>query len=43
MVELSFDPEEVSGETREEVKKRVGQKVREVRSAVEGLEARAHD
>ncbi|KAL5341809.1 hypothetical protein BJX70DRAFT_395538 [Aspergillus crustosus] len=43
LVELGVDPADVSDQTREEVRKRVGQRVREVRSAVEGLEGRVHD
>ncbi len=42
-VELSIDPAEVPDAVKEEVKKRVGQRVREVKSAVEVLESRAHD
>ncbi|KAL4809653.1 hypothetical protein BDV18DRAFT_157402 [Aspergillus unguis] len=43
LVELSIDPADVEESVREEVKKRVGQRVREVRNAVELLERRAHD
>ncbi|KAL4930179.1 SDR family NAD(P)-dependent oxidoreductase [Aspergillus undulatus] len=43
IVELSFDPAGLEEGVREEVKKRIGQRIREVRSAVEGLEKRAHD
>ncbi|KAL4868352.1 hypothetical protein BDV12DRAFT_209302 [Aspergillus spectabilis] len=43
LVELAIDPADVEEGVREEVKRRVGQRVREVRSAVEGLEGRAHD
>ncbi|KAL4879514.1 hypothetical protein BJY04DRAFT_93620 [Aspergillus karnatakaensis] len=43
LVELAFDPKDLDEGVREEIKRRVGQRVREVRSAVEGLEGRAHD
>ncbi|KAI9376746.1 hypothetical protein BJX61DRAFT_538447 [Aspergillus egyptiacus] len=43
LVELAFDPRSVSEEAREEVKRRIGQRIREVRSAVERLEGMAHD
>ncbi|CRG85134.1 hypothetical protein PISL3812_02262 [Talaromyces islandicus] len=36
--EPNFDPESVTAEVREEVKKRVGQRIRELRSGVERLE-----
>ncbi|KAL4914167.1 hypothetical protein BDW62DRAFT_204886 [Aspergillus aurantiobrunneus] len=42
-VELSIDPADVSAEAREEVKKRIGQRIREAKSAVERLETRVHD
>lgn len=42
-VELSIDPAEIPDAVKDEVKKRVGQRVREVKSAVEVLEKRAHD
>ncbi|KAL2832099.1 hypothetical protein BDW59DRAFT_169504 [Aspergillus cavernicola] len=40
LVELAFDPVGIEAEVREEVRRRVGQRVREVKSAVEGLEAK---
>ncbi|KAL3485908.1 hypothetical protein BJX62DRAFT_242482 [Aspergillus germanicus] len=43
LVELAIDPWDVPDSVREEVRKRVGQRVREVKSAVENLEGRAHD
>ncbi|KAL3480265.1 hypothetical protein BJX99DRAFT_221028 [Aspergillus californicus] len=43
LVELAFDPSDIEQGVREEVKKRVGQRVRELKSAVEGMEAKAHD
>ncbi|KAL4989727.1 hypothetical protein BDW68DRAFT_156064 [Aspergillus falconensis] len=43
LIKLEFDPAELSEEVRDEVKKRVGQRVRELKSAVEALEGRAHD
>lgn len=43
LVELAFDPADIPAGVREEVRRRVGQRVREVRSAVENLEARVHD
>ncbi|KAL4779518.1 hypothetical protein BJX76DRAFT_340514 [Aspergillus varians] len=43
VVELSFDPAELEESVKEEVRRRVGQRVREVKSAVEGLEGRVHD
>ncbi|KAJ5489348.1 hypothetical protein N7539_004238 [Penicillium diatomitis] len=42
VVETNFNPEDVSSEVRDEVRKRVGQRVRELRNAVELLEERAH-
>lgn len=41
IVETNFDPKAVEQEVREEVKKRVAQRVRELRNAVELLEERA--
>ena len=41
VVDTNFNPAEVSDEARGEVRKRVGQRVRELRSAVENLEERA--
>ncbi|KAJ5098962.1 hypothetical protein N7532_005963 [Penicillium argentinense] len=43
VVETNFDAQAVNGDVRGEVKKRVGQRVRELRNAVEILEERAHD
>ncbi|KAL4952363.1 hypothetical protein BDW69DRAFT_167884 [Aspergillus filifer] len=43
IVELGFDPKDVRQEVRDEIKKRIGQRIREVKSAVEVLEKRAHD
>jgi uncharacterized protein YjbJ (UPF0337 family) len=43
VVETNFDPAGVSEEVRGEVKRRVGQRVRELKNAVEILEERAHD
>ncbi|RDW76375.1 uncharacterized protein DSM5745_06367 [Aspergillus mulundensis] len=40
---LEIDPNELTQEARDMVKKRVGQRLRELKSAVEALEARAHD
>lgn len=42
VVETNFNPEDVGKEVREEVRRRVGQRVRELRNAVEVLEERAH-
>ncbi|KAL4905848.1 hypothetical protein BDW74DRAFT_152155, partial [Aspergillus multicolor] len=42
LVNLGTDPNEVTQEARDMVKKRVGQRLRELKSAVEALEARAH-
>jgi hypothetical protein len=39
--EPNFDPDSVTPEVREEVKKRVGQRIRELRSGVDRLEAMA--
>ena len=41
VVATNFNPAEVSGEAREDVKKRVGQRVRELQNAVENLEEQA--
>ncbi|EPS32134.1 hypothetical protein PDE_07093 [Penicillium oxalicum 114-2] len=41
IVETNFNPGDVSREVREEVRRRVGQRVRELRNAVELLEERA--
>ncbi|KAL4969081.1 uncharacterized protein BDV14DRAFT_196401 [Aspergillus stella-maris] len=43
IVELGFDPKDVSKEVQDEIRKRIGQRIREVKSAVEVLEKRAHD
>lgn len=43
VVETNFDPSVVGEEVRGEVKKRVGQRIRELKNAVEILEERAHD
>lgn len=43
VVETNFDPAVVNDEVRGEVKRRVGQRVRELKNAVEILEERAHD
>lgn len=43
VVETNFDPAGVSEEVRGEVRRRVGQRVRELKNAVEILEERAHD
>lgn len=43
VVETNFDPGLVSEEVRGEVRKRVGQRIRELKNAVEILEERAHD
>lgn len=43
IVTTNFNPGEVSSEAREEVRKRVGQRVRELRAAVEDLEERAKE
>ncbi|KAK2799933.1 hypothetical protein FQN50_008326 [Emmonsiellopsis sp. PD_5] len=40
---VSFDPEMVPGAVREEIKRRVGQRVRELRGAVEALEESARE
>lgn len=42
VVETNFNPEDVPGEVRQEVRRRVGHRVRELRNAVEVLEERAH-
>ncbi|KAJ5370354.1 uncharacterized protein N7496_006446 [Penicillium cataractarum] len=42
VVETNFNPEDVGAEVRGEVRRRVGQRVRELRNAVEVLEERAH-
>lgn len=42
VVETNFDPGAVGDEVRGEVRRRVGQRVRELRNAVEVLEERAH-
>ncbi|KAJ5160436.1 uncharacterized protein N7482_007440 [Penicillium canariense] len=42
VVETKFNPADISGEVRDEVRRRVGQRVRELRNAVEVLEERAH-
>ncbi|KAF9887510.1 hypothetical protein FE257_010088 [Aspergillus nanangensis] len=41
VVETAFDPAAIPTEVREEVKRRVGQRVRELRNAIEVLEERA--
>ncbi|RJE22776.1 hypothetical protein PHISCL_04879 [Aspergillus sclerotialis] len=41
VINTNFNPAEVSDEARAEVRKRVGQRVRELRNAVENLEERA--
>jgi protein subunit release factor B len=41
VVTTNFDPAQVTAPAREEVRKRVGQRVRELRNAVETLEERA--
>ncbi|KAJ5379233.1 hypothetical protein N7509_012352 [Penicillium cosmopolitanum] len=43
VVETNFDPAGLSEEVRGEVRRRVGQRVRELKNAVEILEERAHD
>lgn len=43
VVETKFEPAAVSDEVRGEIKRRVGQRVRELKNAVEILEERAHD
>ncbi|OQE31889.1 hypothetical protein PENSTE_c001G10200 [Penicillium steckii] len=43
VVETNFDPEGIKEEVRGEVKKRVGQRVRELKNAVEILEEKAHE
>ncbi|KAL4935637.1 hypothetical protein BDV06DRAFT_217286 [Aspergillus oleicola] len=43
IVELGFDPKDIPQSAREEIKKRIGQRIREVKSAVEVLEKKAHD
>ncbi|KAJ5630775.1 uncharacterized protein N7484_010875 [Penicillium longicatenatum] len=42
VVDTTFDPANVEVTVREEVRRRIGQRVRELRSAVELLEERAH-
>lgn len=42
VVETNFNPEDVGKEVRDEVRRRVGQRIRELRNAVEVLEERAH-
>lgn len=42
VVETSFNPADVGVQVRDEVRRRVGQRVRELRNAVEVLEERAH-
>lgn len=42
VIETNFNPEDVGGEVRDEVRRRVGQRIRELRNAVEVLEERAH-
>lgn len=41
IVETNFDPAAIPAEVRDEVKRRVGQRVRELQNAVEVLEERA--
>jgi hypothetical protein len=41
VVEYNFDPESIGPDVKEGVKKRVGQRIRELVSAVEALEERA--
>ncbi|GMG32348.1 hypothetical protein OAory_01103760 [Aspergillus oryzae] len=43
MVSTYFDPGDIAPEVRQEVKRRVGQRVRELANAVEALEERAKD
>jgi len=43
VVSTNFNPAEVSNEARTEVRKRVGQRVRELQNAVENLEERAKE
>lgn len=43
VVETNFDPEGIKEEVRGDVKKRVGQRVRELKNAVEILEEKAHE
>lgn len=43
VVSTNFNPAEVSNEARAEVRKRVGQRVRELRNAMENLEERAKE
>ncbi|KAJ5880771.1 uncharacterized protein N7473_011824 [Penicillium subrubescens] len=42
VVETNFNPEDVGKDVRDEVRRRVGQRIRELRNAVEVLEERAH-
>ncbi|KAF3385284.1 hypothetical protein F1880_002206 [Penicillium rolfsii] len=42
IVETNFNPEDVASEVRDEVRRRIGQRIRELRNAVEILEERAH-
>jgi hypothetical protein len=42
VVETRFNPEDVRVQVRDEVRRRVGQRIRELRNAVEVLEERAH-
>lgn len=39
----NYDPKEVTPEIREEIQRRIGQRMREMRSAVEALEERAKE
>ncbi|EAW22863.1 uncharacterized protein NFIA_015560 [Aspergillus fischeri NRRL 181] len=41
-VDTNFDPSDIPARVRDEVRRRVGQRVRELSNAVEGLEERAH-
>ncbi|EAW07827.1 uncharacterized protein ACLA_025440 [Aspergillus clavatus NRRL 1] len=42
VVSTNFDPADIAPEVREEVRRRVGHRVRELQNAVEALEERAH-
>lgn len=43
VIEPGFPPEEIGDAVREEVRRRIGQRIRELRNAVEMLEERAHE
>jgi hypothetical protein len=42
LVNTAFDPSDIPARVREEVRRRVGHRVRELSNAVESLEERAH-